>query len=56
LEKDKELKTSVLGKEKKQITKNTLFKFDPELANKYTLIGESQIRFKINDYRPYHFE
>ena len=43
-------------KKKKQITKNILFKFDPELANKYTSIGESQIRFKINDFRPYHFE
>ena len=43
-------------KKRKQITKNILFKFDPELANKYTSIGESQIRFKINDFRPYHFE
>ena len=43
-------------KKKKQITKNTLLKFDPDLANKYISIGESQIRFKVNDYRPYHFE
>jgi len=43
-------------KKNKQITKNVLLKFDPELENKYTSIGESQIRFKINDYRPYHFE
>ena len=42
-------------KKKKQITKNALLKFDPELANKYISIGESQIRFKVNDYRPYHF-
>ena len=43
-------------KKKKQITKNTLLEFDPDLANKYISIGESQIRFKVNDYRPYHFE
>ena len=43
-------------KKKKQITKNVLLKFDPELTNKYISIGESQIRFKVNDYRPYHFE
>ncbi len=43
-------------KKKKQITKNALLKFDPELANKYISIGESQIRFKVNDYRPYHFK
>ena len=43
-------------KKKKQITKNALLKFDPELANKYISIGKSQIRFKVNDYRPYHFE
>ena len=43
-------------KKKKQITKNTLFKFDPDLANKYISISESQIRFKVNDYRPYHFK
>ena len=41
---------------KKQITKNSLLKFDPELANKYISIGESQIRFKVNDFRPYHFD
>ena len=43
-------------KKKKQITKNALLKFDPELANKYISIGEPQIRFKVNDFRPYHFE
>ena len=43
-------------KKKKQITKNALLKFDPELAKKYISIGESQIRFKVNDYRPYHFK
>ena len=42
-------------KKKKQITKNALLKFDTELANKYISIGDSQIRFKVNDYRPYHF-
>ena len=43
-------------KKKKQITKNALLKFDPELAKKYISIGEPQIRFKVNDYRPYHFK
>ena len=43
-------------KKKKQITKNALLKFDPDLANEYISIGESQIRFRVNDYRPYHFE
>ncbi len=43
-------------KKKKQITKNILLKFDPELTNKYISIGESQIRFKVNDFRPYHFD
>ena len=43
-------------KKKKQITKNALLIFDPELANKYISISESQIRFKVNDYRPYHFK
>ncbi len=43
-------------KKKKQITKNALLRFDPELANKYISISESQIRFKVNDHRPYHFE
>ena len=41
---------------KKQIKKNALLKFDSKLANKYISIGESQIRFKVNDFRPYHFE
>ena len=41
---------------KKQITKNALLKFDPDLAKKYISIGEPQIRFKVNDYRPYHFK
>ena len=40
----------------KQIKKNTLLKFDSKLANKYISIGESQIRFKVNDFRPYHFD
>ena len=43
-------------KKKKQITKNALLKFDPELAKNYISIGEPQIRFKVNDYRPYHFK
>ena len=43
-------------KKKKQITKNALLKFDPELAKKYISLGEPQIRFKVNDYRPYHFK
>ena len=43
-------------KKNKQITKNSLLKFDTELANKYITIVESQIRFKVNDYRPYHFK
>ncbi len=43
-------------KKKKQITKNTVLRFDPELANKYISISESQIRFKVNDHRSYHFE
>ncbi len=43
-------------KKKKQISKNVLLKFDPDLANKYISIREPQIRFKVNDYRPYHFE
>jgi len=43
-------------KKKKQITKNALLKFDSELAKKYISIGEPQIRFKVNDFRPYHFE
>jgi len=42
-------------KKKKQITKNALLKFDPDLAKKYISIGEPQIRFKVNDFRPYHF-
>ena len=41
---------------KKQIKKNALLKFDSKLANKYISIGESQIRFKVNDFRPYHFD
>ena len=32
-----------------------LKKKDPDLAKKYISIGEPQIRFKVNDYRPYHF-
>ena len=43
-------------KKKKQITKNALLKFDPELAKIYISIGEPQIRFKVNDYRPYYFK
>ena len=41
---------------KKQIKKNALLKFDSKLANKYISNGESQIRFKVNDFRPYHFD
>ena len=45
-----------LEKEKKETNyKKCLIKFDPELAKKYISIGEPQIRFKINGYRPYHF-
>ena len=43
-------------KKKKQITINALLKFDPDLAKKYISIGEPQIRFKVNDFRPYHFD
>ena len=43
-------------KKKKQIKKNALLKFDPELAKNYISISEPQIRFKVNDFRPYHFE
>ena len=39
----------------KQITKSALLKYDKDLANKYISIGKSQIRFKVNDYRPYPF-
>ena len=44
------------AQKKKQIKKNALLKFDSKLANKYISIGESQIRFKVNDFRPYNFD
>ena len=43
-------------KKKKQITKNALLKYDSDLASKYISLGEPQIRFIVNDYRPYYFE
>jgi len=43
-------------KKKKQITKNAVLKYDSALANKYISLGEPQIRFIVNDYRPYYFE
>ena len=43
-------------KKKKQITKNSLLKYDSALASKYISLGEQQIRFIVNDYRPYYFE
>ena len=43
-------------KTKKQISKSSLIQYNLDLALKYISLGESQLRFKINDYRPYHFE
>ncbi len=42
-------------KKKKQITKNAVLKYDSSLASKYISLGEPQIRFIVNDYRPYYF-
>ena len=42
-------------KNKKQLNKKSLIEFNPDLAAKYISLGEPQLRFKINDYRPYHF-
>ena len=41
---------------KKQLNKTTLIQYDAELAYKYISKGESQIRFKVNDFRPYPFK
>ena len=43
-------------KKTKKITKSVLLKYDSALASKYISLGEKQIRFKVNDYRPYHFK
>jgi len=43
-------------KTKKQISKSSLIQYNLDLALKYISLRESQLRFKINDYRPYHFE
>ena len=40
---------------RKQLNKSTLIQYDSELAYKYISKGESQIRFKVNDFRPYTF-
>ena len=40
----------------KKITKSALLKYDSALANSYISLGEEQMRFRINDYRPYHFK
>ena len=42
-------------KRNKQITKSALLKYDKGLSNKYISLGKSQIIFKVNAYRPYHF-
>jgi len=39
----------------KQLNKNDLLNYDPELTQKYITKKKSVIRFKINDYRPYPF-
>ena len=39
----------------KKITKNALLKYDSALASAYISLGEEKMRFRINDYRPYHF-
>ena len=41
---------------KKQLNKSALIQYDPILAGKYISKGHSQIRFKVNDFRPYQFE
>ena len=41
---------------RKQINKSTLIEYDAELAYKYITKGKSQIRFKVNDFRPYPFK
>ena len=41
---------------KKQINKSALIQDDPILAYKYISKGNSQIRFKVNDFRPYQFK
>ena len=43
-------------KKTKKITKSALLKYDSALASSYISLGEEQMRFRINDYRPYHFE
>ena len=40
---------------KKQLNKSALIQYDLDLADKYISKGESQIRFKVNDFRPYPF-
>lgn len=41
---------------RKQLNKTTLIQYDSDLAYKYISKGESQIRFKVNDFRPYPFK
>ncbi len=43
-------------KKDKKITKSALLKYDLALASSYISLVEEQMRFRINDYRPYHFE
>ena len=40
----------------KNLGKNDLLNYDSELTQKYITKRKSVIRFKVNDYRPYHFE
>ncbi len=42
-------------KKKKQLTKSILIKYDLALASNYISLGDQQLRFKVNDYRPYPF-
>ena len=39
----------------KNLSKNDLLNYDPELCQKYITKKKSAIRFKVNDYRPYPF-